>query len=77
MYDLGLGIQQNYLLAVKWYRKAAEQGFANAQNNLGSMYENGTGVTKNLAEAIRWYQLAARQGQENAQINLKHLNQSW
>jgi TPR repeat protein len=31
----------NYAEAVKWYRKAAEQGDADAQNNLGWMYARG------------------------------------
>ncbi|KGB92594.1 tetratricopeptide repeat protein [Burkholderia cepacia] len=48
--------------AFKWYRLAAEQGDANAQNNLGLMYENGQGVRKDDAEAARWYRLAAAQG---------------
>lgn len=29
---------------MKWYRKAAEQGYAYAQNSLGRCYENGKGV---------------------------------
>ena len=29
---------------MKWYRKAAEQGNAKAQSNLGLMYANGQGV---------------------------------
>ena len=31
MYKDGKGVQQDYAEAVKWYRKAAEQGKANAQ----------------------------------------------
>ena len=44
--------------AVKWYRKAAEQGNADAQSNLGVMYANGTGVTKDESEAMKWYRKA-------------------
>ena len=64
------GKSQDYAEAVKWYRKAAEQGNTNAQNNLGVCYETGQGVTKNLKEAIRWYMKAAEQGNMNAQNNL-------
>ncbi|MDA9975969.1 hypothetical protein N9F34_03995 [Alphaproteobacteria bacterium] len=32
--------------AVKWYRKAADQGFALGQYALGVMYGNGEGVTQ-------------------------------
>jgi len=33
MYDKGQGVPQDYAEALKWYRKAAEQGFAEAQYN--------------------------------------------
>lgn len=56
--------------AVKWYRKSAEQGYARAQNNLGSMYEDGRGVSPNDKEAARWYFKAASQGLAEAQTNL-------
>ena len=36
--------QSNYTEAANWYRKAAEQGHANAQYKLGMCYENGRGV---------------------------------
>ena len=29
---------------MRWYRLAAEQGLADAQNNLGLMYANGEGL---------------------------------
>ena len=53
-----------------WYRKAAEQGDAFAQHNLGFMYENGRGVAQDYAEAMRWYRKAAGQGDADAQFNL-------
>ena len=56
--------------AVRWYRLAAEQGEAIAQNNLGLMYSNGWGVPQDYAEAIRWYRLLAEQGKAGAQNNL-------
>jgi TPR repeat protein len=34
--------------AVSWYRKAAEQGYAEAQFNLGIMYATGEGITASL-----------------------------
>ena len=40
-YYEGKDVLKDYKEAVKWYRKAADQGLANAQNNLGSMYDNG------------------------------------
>ena len=56
--------------AAKWYRLAAGQGHAIAQNNLGGMYAYGRGVPKNDAEAVKWYRLAADQGFARAQHNL-------
>jgi len=34
---------------------AAEQGFADAQVNLGFMYHNGRGVPQDYAEAVKWF----------------------
>ena len=56
--------------AAKWYRKAAEQGNASAQYNLGVRYDNGQGVVKDEAEAVKWYRKAAEQGDAFAQYNL-------
>ena len=70
MYDNGEGVPQDYAEAVKWYRLAAEQGDALAQNNLGAMYDNGEGVPQDYAEAVKWYRLAAEQGYALAQNNL-------
>ena len=43
-------------------KKAAEQGDAEAQYNLGVMYANGDGLPEDDAEAVRWYRMAAEQG---------------
>ena len=48
----------------------AEQGVAEAQNNLGAMYYSGQGVRQDDAEALRWYRKAAEQGVAEAQYNL-------
>ena len=37
-YEQGRGVPQDYAAAVSWYRRAAEQGNADAQLNLGFMY---------------------------------------
>jgi TPR repeat protein/serine/threonine protein kinase len=50
-----------YPEALKWLRKAADQGNALAQVNLGRMYENGNGVPKDMVEAAKWYRKAAEQ----------------
>ena len=48
----------------------AEQGYAEAQYNLGVMYDSGHGVRQDYAEALRWYRQAAEQGHATAQYNL-------
>ena len=35
MYYFGRGVPKDYTQAVSWYRKAAQQGYAKAQYNLG------------------------------------------
>ena len=65
------GVPQNYVEAMKWYRKATEQGLAEAQSNLGMMYYHGEGVPKDMAEATKWYRKAAEQGDADAMEWLK------
>jgi GYF domain 2/Sel1 repeat len=69
MYENGSGVPQNYVTAVAWYRKAADQ-VAIAQYNLGTMYEYGEGVPKDDAEALTWYRKAADQGDADAKEQL-------
>ncbi len=70
MYEKGNGVSEDYSEAVRWYREAAEQGYATAQYNLGCMYYGGKGVSKDYTEAIRWFRMAAEQGNARAQYNL-------
>jgi TPR repeat protein len=51
MYGKGLGVPVDYRRAMAWYRKAAAQGHATAQNNIGFIYLNGQGVPKDLVYA--------------------------
>jgi TPR repeat protein len=54
---------------VKWYRLAAEQGFANAQSNLGLMYAYGQGVIQDNVYAHMWWNIAASSGHKSAVEN--------
>jgi TPR repeat protein len=60
----------DYAEAVRWYRRAAEQGDANAQLELGTAYDTGKGVAQDYAEAAEWYRKAAEQGWDPAQWHL-------
>ena len=65
--------QGNHSKAAKWYRKAADQGIARAQFNLGLMYRKGLGVIKDATEAAWWYRKAADQGDATAQLSLGYM----
>ncbi len=54
-------------------KKAAKQGYAGAQFNLGCCYYYGQGVERDYAEAADWFRKAAEQGHANAQDNLNKL----
>lgn len=63
-------IVQDDVEAAKWYRFAAEQGYAAAQFNLALMIGAGRGVAKDDFVAANWYRKAAEQGHVEAQFNL-------
>jgi TPR repeat protein len=69
MYEDGKGVLKDDEAAVKWYRKAAEQGYASAQNNLGWMYATGTGVPKDMTKAKYWINKAYEGGSKLAKEN--------
>ena len=75
MYDKGRAAydKKDYTEAAEWYRKAADQGFAGAQNNLGTMYHDGHGVSQDYNEAVVWYRKAAEQGLAAAECNLGNM----
>ncbi len=64
MYQYGQGVVQDYKQAVAWYKKAAAQGYAPAQFNLGVMYGKGQGVARDYVEALKWLILAGAGGLE-------------
>ncbi len=66
-YATGEGVTKDEVEAVKWYRKAADQGLAIASYNLGNMYSGGRGVAKDEAESLMWWRKAADQGHATAQ----------
>ena len=70
MYKNGRGVERSYEKAVEWVLKAADQGLAVAQYNLGDMYFWGTGVEQSDEKAREWFQKAADQGFEDAMVVL-------
>jgi hypothetical protein len=81
--DQGDVISQNFLgicylglkdfaMAAKWFEKAAEQGYADAQMKLGLQLFNGQGVTENKVKGLEWIRKAAEQGYARAQFHMGH-----
>ena len=55
--------------ALREWVPLAEQGDADAQNNLGAMYGNGDGVIQDLVYAHMWMNIAASNGSKSATEN--------
>ena len=70
MYICGYVVERDANQAAAWWRKAAEQGFVDAQWSLGVTYLDGNGVAKDITEAEKWIRLAAEQGNVHAQGTL-------
>jgi TPR repeat protein len=65
---MGMGVAQDFNAAAAWYAKAAAQGHASAQSNLGVCYEKGKGVAQDFKTAAAWYEKAAAQGDADAAV---------
>jgi uncharacterized protein len=56
LYDFGFGVPPDDIVALGWYRKAADHGSAAAQRVVGDFYRKGRGgLAADDAEALRWY----------------------
>jgi len=64
------GIPRNPVEALKWYRKAAENGHAQAQYLMGKSYHSGKDVPEDHAQSVKWWRKAAEQGNPASQFNL-------
>jgi len=73
--------EQNYTEAARWFHKAAEQGNASAQLNLGGMYAKGRGVPRDHTLAYMWTLIATAyakgavktKAEQNRDILVKHM----
>lgn len=61
--------RQNFTDAVRIVQREAEQGDAEAQNNLGLLYINGQGVSKDEVEGLSLLMVAAKNGSKAAVQN--------
>jgi len=68
--DRDLTHDPNMMEAVRWFRKAADLGYAKGMFALGTSYADGTGVNPSEAEAVRWLAKAAELGDTDAMVNM-------
>ena len=70
IYDLALGVEQDYRLAAEYYSKAVSFNSGKAANNLANMYRNGDGLEKDMKKAIELYKKGIDGGNYAAMANL-------
>ena len=66
-------MRRDFATARLWLERAAAQGDADAQFNLGSLYRYGKSVAQDFATARLWYERAAAQGDSDARQALREL----
>ena len=72
--DTGVGVKQDGLEALTWWRRAASAGNSDAQFELGLAYRGGRrGARKHGAQTVakEWFEAAAAQGHANAKLALQ------
>ena len=67
------GVSTRHYTGILWFRKAADQGLALAQSDLGDMYVEGRGVPRDDKQAVAWYRKAANQNYAPAQFYLGYM----
>jgi len=67
------GAEKDPNFAVLWFSKAAKQGLAFAEVQMGHFYRDGLGVVKSIPQAVYWYESAADQGDTTAMLALGDL----
>ena len=71
MYKGTKAVPQDMAEGLKWVRKAAEQGHAEAQFHLGVMHACGQGVPQDYVQAYTWFNAAAGESNINAKTFTK------
>ena len=66
-----MGVPENDAEAVKWFRKAADQG--DAGSVLRPMYDKGDGVPQDSIRAYVWWSMAQKQGDIDAANDIEIL----
>src|SRR5262249_33258287 len=76
-YRAGTTVPRDSANALKWFRKAADQGYAESELILGWSYrEGGLGLEKDTQAAVSWFRKAAGQGDAWGQAELAFMYES-
>ena len=73
LYNLGWSFahgdagRKDYVMAVRYWRKAAAMGHAGAECSLGNAFARGEGVEQDYTVAVKYWRRAAEQGHSGAQ----------
>ena len=67
----GRGVEKNEAEALDWYRKAADQGSAEAGWQAAQMYFKGRGTAKDETAGMEWLKKAAALNQPDAVKELR------
>jgi uncharacterized protein len=70
LYQEGLGVKTDVVLAAQWYRRAAELGDTEGMFAFGVLLADGEGIQKNRAGAAQLFDTAAQKGHPLANYNL-------
>jgi len=72
-YDLGMHVKPNGKESIRLLTKAANQGYAPAEYELGRIYLYGRGIPIDYAQALLWERKAAERGDPRAQRDLAYM----
>ena len=73
----GSGVQKDDKEALRWYKKAAATGNAEAMYQVGRAYENGSGVREDVQTAVDWCEDAGLRGNKDANAALDRLGEGF
>ena len=66
LYLYGEGVEKNISVAIKWLKRAAQNGSSDAQANLGGIFYHDFDVDQDLEQAEMWYELSIKNGNKRA-----------
>ena len=69
-YRVGRGVEIDLATALRWYKRAAENGDLDALHNVGWMYALGQGVEADAEQAFAWFLRAAMSGSPGSQYEV-------